>query len=170
MRALHGLLPLLLVACGGPVPGLDLDELTTLEGEHHYVFSGVDVYDNCSMSWQASGVISDEPCDDCDLVFAVDMVFLAEAGDCYGGYGYPVGEDEQLHLGFALEHEQVGPVVGPVEYGELDWGSGSVIGAASASAEYLVGEEPPSMEWDYLWRDPWGYYFAHTWYGTLTLE
>ncbi len=156
---------------GEPPAEQDLAELTELEGVHHYVFSGLDVHFGCQMRWAASGVVSDEPCEACDAVFEVGFTFLDQSGDCDGGYGYPPGESYEQVLGFALEWEDQGPVVGPVEYGEIDWGSGSIIGPATADAEATVrSQDPYEVAWTYQWRDPWGYYYDHNWYGELVLR
>ncbi len=161
-------LAVLLPGCGGTP---DLSVLTQLEGEHHHVFNGVGAYDTCRMSWVALGVASVEPCEACDLVFEVELAFVEESGDCVGGYGYPRGEDYGELWGFTASFEDQGPVVGPVESGVLDWGSGSVLGPATASAEAEVTQEDPLvMAWEYSWRDPWGYYYDHSWYGSTRLQ
>ncbi len=149
----------------------DLAVLTSLAGEQGYLFSGMDVNHGCRIVWESHGVLSEQPCSDCDLVFDVSFVLLQQQGDCDGLYGHPVPEDYEGVLGVALDYEGEGPVVGPVAHGRLWWGGGSIMGPATASADYrVVRPEPLVMDWDYSWQDPHGYYYQHGYHGSARLE
>ncbi|MFH1467971.1 MAG: hypothetical protein ABIO70_26530 [Pseudomonadota bacterium] len=166
----------LLSACGpgddtGALTADDLAVLTTLEGSQIYGFYGMDVYDPCQGSWTVVGERSGVACADCDVVFMVDYTFEVQWGDCREGYGQPRAEDYRGYLGFALDYEGMGPVVGPVSSGRLFWGGGSVLGPATAGAEIAqVQREPLEQVWTYWWSNPWGYYYSESWSGELTLR